>query len=143
MDMAQLAEFVSNHLLLSLAFIIAATLLVGNEITLKARGFKAVIPAAAVQLVNQQNAQVLDVRDATSFNKGHVANAENAPLEKLLKNSVKLKLDKNKPVIVACESGHSANRAAVALKEAGFSELFTLKGGLMAWRDDKLPLTRK
>lgn len=141
--MAQLMEFIGNHLLLSTALVIVAVLLVGNEITLKIRGFQSVIPAAAVALINQKEAQVLDVRDASSFNKGHIANAHNSPIDKLVQSVAGLKLDKAKPVLVACENGQNANRGAMLLKEAGFASLYTLKGGIMSWRDDKLPLTRK
>jgi rhodanese-related sulfurtransferase len=143
MDSSQLIEFIGNHGFLSAAMLLVTILLLGNEITIKMRGFAAMIPAAAVQLINQKQAQVLDVRDAATFNKGHVANAHNAPLEQLLKTPSNLKLQQDKPVLVVCENGHSANRAAVQLKQAGYSELYTLKGGVMAWRDDKLPLTRK
>jgi len=143
METPQLFEFIGNHLLLTTALVLVTALLVGNEIMLKLRGFQAVIPAKAVLLVNQQDAQVVDVRDATAFNKGHIAAAYNAPLDQLVKGNHKLKAEKSKPVIVACENGQSANRAAVLLKAAGFNQLYTLKGGLTAWRDDKLPLTRK
>lgn len=143
MDTTQLFEFIGNHMLMVTALVLVTALLVGNEIMLKLRGFQSVIPAKAVLLINQQDAQIVDVRDATSFNKGHIAAAFNAPLEQLVKSTSNLKADKSKPVIVACENGQSANRAAVLLKAAGFSELFTLKGGIVAWRDDKLPLTRK
>lgn len=143
MDITQLFEFIGNHLLLATAFVLATTLLVGNEIMLKLRGFQGVIPAKAVLLVNQQDAQIIDVRDATSFNKGHIAAAFNAPLDQLVKGTKGLKADKSKPAVVACENGQSASRAAVLLKAAGFNELYTLKGGITAWREDKLPLTRK
>lgn len=143
MDIAQLMDFVGNHLLLATALMLVTALLVGNEIMLKMRGFKSIIPAAAVQLINQQDAQVLDVRDASTFNKGHIANAFNTPLDQLVKNSSGVKADKTKPVVVACENGQSANRAAVLLKAAGFTSLYTLKGGIAMWRDDKLPLIRK
>jgi rhodanese-related sulfurtransferase len=143
MDSSQLIEFIGNHWLLSMALLLITVLLVGNEVTLKIRGFAAMIPAAAVQLINQKGAQILDVRDAPSFNKGHVANAHNTPLEQLVKNSASVKLAKDKPVLVACENGQSANRAAVLLKTAGYTDLYTLKGGIAAWREDKLPLTRK
>ena len=143
MDSSQLFEFVGNHLILSAALLLVTILLIGNEVTLKVRGFASILPAAAVQLINQQSAQVVDIRDASAFNKGHIANASNAPLEKLVKSAEQVKADKDKPVIVACENGQSANRAAMALKEVGFQKLYTLKGGIMSWRDDKLPLTRK
>lgn len=143
MDISQLMDFVGNHLLLATALMLTTALLVGNEIMLKLRGFQAVIPATAVQLINQQNAQVLDVRDASAFNKGHIANAFNTPLDQLVKSSNGVKADKSQPVIVACESGQTANRAAVLLKAAGFTNLYTLKGGITTWREDKLPLTRK
>lgn len=143
MDFAQLMEFIANHPVLSIGLGLVTVLLIGNEVTLKLRGFASVIPAAAVQLINQKSAQVVDVRDAAAFNKGHIANAQNLPLEKLAKSSAALKMDKQLPVLVACENGQSANRAALLLKEAGFADLYTLKGGIVTWREDKLPLTRK
>jgi rhodanese-related sulfurtransferase len=50
---------------------------------------------------------------------------------------------KDKPIIVSCRSGAQSSAACLQLKKAGFTEVFNLKGGILAWQSDNLPVTRK
>ena len=40
--------------------------------------------------------------------------------------------DKSVPIIVVCQTGQSSGKAHAALKEAGYSEVYSLDGGLAA-----------
>ena len=44
-------------------------------------------------------------------------------------------LDKEKPVYLYCRSGKRSASAAEKLKEAGFTEVYNLKGGILAWKE--------
>ena len=59
--------------------------------------------------------------------------AANAKLAKL----------QDKPVAVYCKTGQQSEQVANKLTKAGFTRVNWLKGGLLAWRDAQLPLTKK
>jgi rhodanese-related sulfurtransferase len=46
-------------------------------------------------------------------------------------------------VIVTCQSGTRAPQACGKLVKAGFSDVHELQGGMVAWEEQKLPVTRK
>ena len=94
----------------------------------------------ATRLINDSNAQVLDVRAANEFTSGHLTNAKNIPLVDLSKRIDEVK--KDKPVIVVCARGTSAAKAAVDLRKAGIAEVFVLDGGLQGWVDAGLPTVK-
>lgn len=52
-------------------------------------------------------------------------------------------LGKDQRIIVFCNSGRRSTPAGIKLKRAGFSNVYVMKGGLMAWKKSKFPLTRK
>ena len=94
----------------------------------------------ATRLINDSNAQVLDVRAASEFSAGHLTNAKNIPLVDLVKRVDEVK--KDKPVIVVCARGMTAAKAAVDLRKAGVAEVFVLDGGLQSWVDAGLPTVK-
>ena len=96
----------------------------------------------ATLLINQQNALVLDVREAAEYEKGHMLNARNIALGELESRAAEIEKHKAKPVIVACDDGNRSGRAATALRKRGFEQVFTLSGGIGAWRQAGLPLEK-
>src|SRR5207244_12679494 len=60
----------------------------------------------ATLLINQQNALVLDVREAAEYEKGHVLGARNIPLGELEARSAELEKHKAEPVIVVWDTGN-------------------------------------
>jgi len=105
-------------------------------------GGSSVSTLQATLLINQQNALVLDVREAAEYEKGHVLNARHVPLEELAARSAEIEKYKNKPVIVVCDSGNRADKAASALRKQGFEQAFSLSGGVAAWQQAGLPLEK-
>jgi rhodanese-related sulfurtransferase len=49
---------------------------------------------------------------------------------------------KEKPVLLVCQRGRRANAAAKLLKAQGFTQLNVLKGGMAAWVEAKMPVTK-
>jgi rhodanese-related sulfurtransferase len=98
-------------------------------------------PAMAVQLINRERAQVIDVRDATEFAAGHVTGAKNLPLGQL--GSVKgLPSNKKLPLVVVCATGQRSAKAVAQLKALGHENVQPLSGGLKAWREANLPVEK-
>lgn len=84
-------------------------------------------------------APVLDVRTPGEFAGGHIAKAVNvdwngSDFEKGIAG-----LDKKKPVFVYCLSGGRSGSAARLMREAGFSSVYELDGGMIRWRSEGHP----
>lgn len=133
-------QFLLNHYLLSGAFILLLILFLLNEM---ARGIKSVSPQGLATLVNQQNARVIDVRDAPQFREGHIAGSENIPYSRLGEHIEQLKKDGERPIVIVCNIGQTAGPAGQQLRTAGLTQVFKLEGGISNWRGQSLPLVRK
>ena len=95
-----------------------------------------------VQLMNKEKAVVIDVCTTDEYAKSHIVGAKNVPLDKLdaeLVNSVK---NKQLPVVLVCASGARSNRAVATAKKLGFERVYSLTGGMGAWRDANLPVEK-
>ena len=71
---------------------------------------------------------IVDVRSASEFEDGHYPNAINIPVDQVQKRISDFG-DKNKPVIVYCQSGARSAYAAKILRVAGYTDV-TNAGGL-------------
>jgi rhodanese-related sulfurtransferase len=107
-----------------------------------ASGTKEVTPAEAVALINRENALVLDVRNEDEFAGGHIADARNIPVDKLQERLNELRKYQQKPLVVNCLSGMRTVKACNVLKKSGFTNIYNLKGGINAWKQANLPLTK-
>jgi rhodanese-related sulfurtransferase len=141
--MQQLTEFVGNHPGLFLALAVIVGLLAWTSFRGRFQGFKAVGPIEATQLINHQDAWVLDVREDAEFRDGYILNSEHVPLSQLSSSTKRLEKRKGKPVIVGCRSGSRSAGACASLVKQGFSEVYNLKGGILAWQNANLPLVKK
>ena len=110
--------------------------LVGNRL----RGVKEANSAEALQLINHKDALVLDVRETGEFGKGHILNSKSIPLGKLGERIGELERHRGKPVVVVCNSGQKSAAACVLLGKQGFSQVYNLAGGVLAWQKAGLPL---
>jgi rhodanese-related sulfurtransferase len=135
-------EFAGGHPWLVAAAVIMTIMVIGYEIRIRSRGFGEVGPAEAVRLINQ-GAIVLDLRNRDHFDAGHIINAEHIPPDMVDQAIERLRKRRETPLITCCDSGMSSSRIAGRLHQEGFSQVFNLRGGLSAWRQENLPLTTK
>ncbi len=140
--MEQLIEFSGNHLLLVGGFVVVAVLLI-QDLASGGFGKGSVDPKGATELINQQEAVVVDVRPGADFTKGHIINAINMPMSSFSGQLDKLNKYKDKPIVVSCRSGAQSSAACRMLRKQGFEQVFNLQGGIMAWQNANLPVSRK
>jgi rhodanese-related sulfurtransferase len=139
--MSRFVEFVRNNLLLfAVAFVSGAMLL--WPLVRRSTGGPWVNPTQATQLINREDALVIDVRDAGEFAAGHVLGAKHLPLARLDPPGADLVKRKDRPVIVYCDGGDRASKAAAALRKQGFTRVATLAGGIGAWQQAGLPVEK-
>ncbi len=135
-------EFVnSNWHLIALAFV-SGGMLIWPTVRRASAGGASVDTMQATQLINREDAVVLDVRDPAEFAKGRVLGATNIPLAELGKRAGDLQKNKAKPVIVVCQSGNRSPGAMAELRKLGFEKVFSLAGGFNAWQQVGLPVEK-
>lgn len=139
--MERIVEYAGHHPLLAAGAVLLALLVIAYEVRARAQTFAAASPQDVIRLMNQ-NALVLDIRPQEAFAGGHVNGARHMPSEQIAKAGETLKRQKDKPIIVYCESGTLAPAAVRTLAAQGFTKVFSLRGGLAAWRTDNLPLAK-
>ncbi|MCX7159233.1 MAG: rhodanese-like domain-containing protein [Betaproteobacteria bacterium] len=96
----------------------------------------------ATQLINREDALVLDVREVTEYAAGHMLGAKNVPLAAVEGRAGEFDKHKAKPVIVVCADGSRASKAAATLRAGGFANVLNLSGGLPAWQQAGLPVVK-
>ena len=85
---------------------------------------KTISPIDIKQIEN--DAFIIDVRNKSMYDKGHIGNAINIPLESLLNNLDKL--DKNKTIYIHCQVGITSYNACCKLKALGY-DVCNVMGG--------------
>ncbi len=89
------------------------------------------IPAADVT-GNEANYFIVDIRDADTYDLGHIPTAVNSAYGNIL-TTVETYNTTDLPVVVACFSGQSAAHAVVALRLSGYTDAKSLLFGMSSW----------
>lgn len=85
----------------------------------------------AKEMINNDEANVLDVRNKTEYDEGHIENADHIMVG-TLKNRLE-EVDANKTVIVHCQGGARSAIAASLLKANGIDNIVNMPGGYSEW----------
>ena len=94
------------------------------------------------QSMNKQGALLLDVREPDEYSAGHAPNAKLVPLGQLSSRLQELATYKDKPIVVMCRSGRRSAQAVSILKDAGFSQVSNVQGGIQSWENAGLEVVR-
>jgi sulfur-carrier protein adenylyltransferase/sulfurtransferase len=97
------------------------------------------IPQISVQelkrkLDAKEDVFVLDVREPHEYLIANLG-APQIPVGEVERRVGELAAQKNREVVVHCRSGARSQKAALILKQAGFSNVSNLAGGILAWAD--------
>ncbi len=142
MNYEELSAFAGRNLVYVVALIVLTIAIIANELSRFFRGYKALRPAEVTQLINQENALVVDLRDSSDFQKGHIAGAKNVQMSQFDPESKQLTPAKALPIVLVCQNGVTVDGAAKRLKKAGFERVHVLEGGITAWQQAELPLVK-
>lgn len=129
-----------NIFLIAVAFVSGGMLL--WPLLRRGAGGPAVTTLEATQLINRQDALVLDVREQAEFAQAHILNARGLPLSQFEARAGDIEKFKDKPVIVYCATGNRSSTAVALLAKRGFSQVFNLSGGFSAWQQAGLPVQK-
>lgn len=141
--MKQYIEFVLHHPYLFIALLGIIIALVAGELRRRLLGPTEVSPATATQMLNHQDAVLLDVRETSEYKEGYLPGSIQIPLANLKDKIATLEKYRQRPIIVVCRSGHRSALAVKQLKQQGYPSVYNLGGGLQAWRSANLPVSKK
>ena len=136
--MQEFVEFTSANPWLISGLVASGLAVLFNELRLKARNIGSIGIPMAVQLINK-GCSVVDVREAKQFAAGHIVDARNLPETELSADSVNLKKSK-KPSLLVCENGARSGEMAGRLRKDGVENVYSITGGLEAWRRENMPI---
>jgi rhodanese-related sulfurtransferase len=131
---------IDNIFLIAVAFVSGAMLV--WPMLRRGAGGPSVNTLEATQLINRQDALVVDVREQAEYAQSHILNARLLPLSQLEARLADIEKFKEKPVIVYCATGNRSSAAAATLRKSGFSNVSNLSGGFAAWRQAGLPVQK-
>ena len=140
--MDRLLEFAQQNLMLSLVLAGLTVALVVTEVMRLFRGFKGVSPAQLTDLINRENALVVDLRGQGDFEKGHIIGSKHMLPSQVDPEGKLLAKAKESPVVLVCAVGVTASATAQKLVKAGFKKVSVLDGGIGAWTGASLPLAK-
>lgn len=140
--MQQFTQFVLSHWMLWTLFVIILALLAFYELRNQVGGVRKIQPKDLVQLMNKENAVVIDIRAKDTFKDGHIIGSQNILANDLSEKSNKLQKFKNKSLVFVCNNGQQSLKSAIQVRRQGFEQVFCLQGGITAWRNASLPLTK-
>ncbi|HEX2239387.1 MAG TPA: rhodanese-like domain-containing protein [Gammaproteobacteria bacterium] len=141
--MNQYIEFIGHNPILFVMLVVILALIGWTEWRRFSRAYKEVSPAEAVQLINHADALVLDVREDNELKSGKINGAKHIPFSVLKQRVGELAKYRDRAVIISCGTGARAPQASEVLRKNDFHQLYTLKGGIMAWRNANLPLVKR
>ncbi|UOY90040.1 MBL fold metallo-hydrolase [Bacillus glycinifermentans] len=98
-----------------------------------------ITPLDIAKLVEDGFVHVLDVRNLTEWQEGHIPNAQHIMLGTLQERLDEIKRDC--PILVQCHSGaRSAIGASILQADGGFKQVLSLSGGIVQWQKDGLAI---
>ena len=109
----------------------AAPQAAGRRISVEGGSYTAVEPAELASMLQQKNFPLINVHIPYE---GELANTDAfIPYDQIEQNLAKLPADKNARVVLYCRSGRMSEIAAKALVKQGYTDIWDLQGGMVAW----------
>jgi len=141
--MQDLLDFIQRNLLLVAAFVGTAGMIIWAEFQRFTKNYKDLSASEMVQLMNHHDPILLDVRESSELTQGVIKGAKHIPMSSLSKRVSELDKFKDQKVIAYCRSGQRSSHACRVLKKNGFTDVYHLAGGVVAWESANLPMGKK
>ncbi|MGN5653374.1 rhodanese-like domain-containing protein [Bacillus sp. Brlt_9] len=113
--------------ILSTLFVVFAVVVVISRF-LPVKGVQNISGKELKGIAGKKGKQFIDVRAIGEYRGNHMKGFQNIPLNELASKANQL--DKNKEVIVICQSGMRSKQAAKVLKKLGFQRVINVSGGM-------------
>ena len=104
---------------------------------------KSISPGDGLSMIekskNNLNFVILDVRTPQEYDPEHISGAMNVDYSSYSFRTNLNQLDKAKTYLIYCRSGRRSGLALDVMRELGFSEVYDISGGIVAWKTKGLP----
>jgi len=95
-----------------------------------------------LQYLKNDSSLLIDVREYFEFKGRRIRDAINIPSSGNLDITADT-LNKNYALFLYCTTDYRSERVAEKLYDKGFRKLYSLEGGIVAWKKDGFPVERK
>ena len=133
-------SFLQNNWMLILVLVMSGAMLVWPLVQRRMSSVKDIGNLEATRLMNSANAVLVDVRETKEFEGGRLPKAVHIPLSQLNARAGELAKLTSRPVVVYCARGNRSRTAGNLLAKHGFADIYSLHGGIKAWKDAGLPV---
>ena len=90
----------------------------------------------AKEMMDKGNVIILDVREQSEYDEGHIKGAVLLPVGTITEETTKSVIpEKSSTVLVYCRSGNRSKTAAKLLSDLGYTEVYEF-GGINTWQYD-------
>lgn len=138
--MIDFINFIQSHMFLSGVFVALLFAVIALEFAVS-QSNQDIGASKAVDIINHENALVIDVRLKAEFDNGHIVNAVNYDVKDIASAAKKLAKYKTKPIVLVC-SANTKSKAIKELKSIGLDKIYVLQNGISAWQTANLPLVK-
>lgn len=140
--MQELTPFITSHSLLSVATIAVLLILIIIEFIRARKNVFNINPAQVTQLINRENAVVIDIRQNEVYRKGHIIDAQSVNPQEIRQNPKKLEKFRARPLIIVANASSESQKIAAFLLKHGYNA-YSLNGGIRAWSEAQMPLVKE
>jgi len=111
-------------------------------------GLENVSVQEAKEMIEKGDVFILDVRTPDEFNSSHIKGATLIPVSNAFGSNLnsdsllKARIDEvpKKKILVYCRTGRRSDTAGIMLVNAGYSQVYSMVGGITAWIDAGYPV---
>lgn len=107
---------------------------VRNDTNKSSVSFRSISVNEAKEMIQNNKPTILDVRSSIEVSSGKISNAVTINVASPSFINKVNKLDKSNDYIVYCRSGRRSAKACTMMAKEGFTNLYNLKGGFIAWK---------
>lgn len=94
------------------------------------------------QMDEHANLCLIDVRESDEWQQGHIAKAKHIPLADIAKRISSEVPNQQTAVYLHCKAGVRSLHAAQIISELGYTEIYSVDGGIMDWINAGNPVVR-
>jgi rhodanese-related sulfurtransferase len=140
--MDPIVAFLLHHWILSFALLLSISVLILMEGVALLAASQQITPQQLVQLINQDQVKIIDLRSEEEFQQGHIIHSISIPLMSLKKELEPLNGFKNQALVLVHTTSQPTHPLINQLIKRSFKKVNVLKGGMQAWTQANLPLEK-
>ncbi|MEG6586247.1 rhodanese-like domain-containing protein [Dendrosporobacter sp. 1207_IL3150] len=115
-----------------LLFLFILTFTTGCDNVSTTAVMKDVSTQEALEVWRSKQADFIDVRTNDEYTQGHIPGAKLIPLDELAGRITEI--PKDTKIMLICRSGNRSTTAAKVLLSNGYTNIYNVSGGMLAWK---------